>query len=179
MKSPFRIIALLLSLVLIGAACSDDATESTADEATTDEASTEAEGTIVEVADEAGSFTTLLAAVEAADLVDTLSGDGPYTVLAPTDEAFATALEDLGLTAEELLASDDLAGILTYHVIPGNVLAADVVGFDGQSVATVNGAEIAIAVDGETVLVDGATVTATDVMASNGVIHVIDGVLLP
>jgi uncharacterized surface protein with fasciclin (FAS1) repeats len=190
--------------MIVGAACSDDATESadettttsapadepSADETTTtsapadepsaDEASEEAvSGTIVDVATEAGSFSTLLAAAETAGLVDTLSGDEPLTVFAPTDDAFAAALDELGLTAEELLASDDLAGILTYHVVPGSVLAADVVGLDGQSVATVNGAEVVISVDGETVMVDDATVTTADVMASNGVIHVIDSVLLP
>jgi uncharacterized surface protein with fasciclin (FAS1) repeats len=185
MNIPRPIAAVLLSAVLVGAACSDDATEASSEEATpaasADEMSESAEssGTIVEVASEAGSFTTLLAAAEAAGLVETLSGEGPYTVFAPTDEAFAAALDDLGLTAEELLASEDLSGILTYHVIPGEVVAADVVGLDGESVATVNGAEIDISVDGDTVMVDGATVTATDVMASNGVIHVIDGVLLP
>ena len=152
-------------------------TEAMEDESMEDEAM--AEGTIVDVASEAGSFSTLLAAAESAGLVDTLSGEGPLTVFAPTDEAFAAALDDLGLTAEELLASDDLEGILTYHVVPGNVLAADVVGLDGQSVATVNGAELDITVDGATVMVDDATVTAIDIKASNGVIHVIDAVLLP
>jgi uncharacterized surface protein with fasciclin (FAS1) repeats len=184
MKFPIRGAALALSVMIVGAACSDDATDESADTTTTAAAASEtseevASGTIVDVAGEAGSFSTLLAAAEAAGLVDTLSGEGPLTVFAPTDEAFAVALDDLGLTAEELLASDDLAGILTYHVVPGNVLAADVVGLDGQSVATVNGAEVAIAVDGDTVMVDDATVTATDIMASNGVIHVIDKVLLP
>ena len=136
-------------------------------------------GTIVDVATEAGDFTTLLAAAEAAGLVETLSGEGPLTVFAPTDDAFAAALESLGLTAEELLASDDLAGILTYHVVEGNVLAADVVALDGEDVATVNGATVAISVDGDTVMVNDATVVTADVAASNGTIHVIDTVLLP
>lgn len=136
-------------------------------------------GTIVDVATEAGDFTTLLAAAEAAGLVETLSGEGPLTVFAPTDEAFAAALESLGLTAEELLASEDLAGILTYHVVEGNVLAADVVALDGESVATVNGATVDITVDGDTVMVNDATVVTADVAASNGTIHVIDTVLLP
>jgi uncharacterized surface protein with fasciclin (FAS1) repeats len=213
MKKSTPAIALALSLALVGAACSDDASETTADEATetTVEAVAEEEtaeeeaaeeetaeeetaeeetavdevepgdevGTIVDVAGEAGSFTTLLAAAEAADLVDTLSGDGPLTVFAPTDEAFAAALDDLGLTAEELLASEDLADILTYHVLADNVMAADVVGLDGQSVATVNGAELTITVEGDTVMVNDATVTATDIAAANGTIHVIDSVLLP
>ena len=129
---------------------------------------------------ENGSFTTLVAAVQAADLVDTLSGEGPFTVFAPTDDAFAAALEALGLTAEELLADTDLlTSVLTYHVVAGAVPSSDVVTLDGQSVATVNGAEVAISVDGDTVMVNDATVVAVDVEASNGVIHVIDSVLLP
>lgn len=186
MKFYARGAALALSLTLVGAACSDSSSEPTASEtpattATAAEESTDsaATGTIVEVAAEAGSFATLLAAADAAGLVDTLNGEGPFTVFAPTDDAFAATLDDLGLTAGELLASDDLAGILTYHVIPGNVLAADVVGLDGQSVATVNGAEVAITIDGDTVMVDNATVTTTDIAASNGTIHVINSVLLP
>lgn len=137
-------------------------------------------GTIVDVAVENGSFTTLVAAVQAAGLVDTLSGDGPFTVFAPTDDAFAAALESLGLTADELLAdTETLSSILTYHVIADEVPSSTVVTLDGQSVATVNGAEVSIAVDGDTVMVNDATVTAVDVEASNGVIHVIDSVLLP
>jgi transforming growth factor-beta-induced protein len=137
-------------------------------------------GTIVEVATAAGDFTTLVAAVEAAGLAETLSGPGPFTVFAPTDEAFAAALESLGLTAEELLADTAmLTDVLTYHVVAGEVPASDVLTMDGESVPTVNGAEVTISVDGETVMVNDATVTATDIAASNGVIHVIDAVLLP
>ena len=183
MKFPTRGAALALALTLAAAACSDSASDSSTEASSETtvaavEESVEA-GTIVDVASDAGSFATLLAAADAAGLVDTLNGEGPFTVFAPTDDAFAAALTDLGLTADELLASDDLAGILTYHVVPGNVLAADVIGLDGQSVATVNGAEVAITIDGDTVMVDNATVTATDVIASNGVIHVIDNVLIP
>ncbi|MEM7142358.1 MAG: fasciclin domain-containing protein [Actinomycetota bacterium] len=144
-----------------------------------DDAAAEEPGTIVDVA-VAAEFTTLVAAVQAAELVDTLSGEGPFTVFAPTDEAFAAALEDLGLTAEELLASDGLADILTYHVVAGEVDAATAISLDGQSAATVNGAEIAISVvDGSVVINDSATVVSADVAASNGIIHVIDAVLLP
>ncbi len=138
-----------------------------------------ASGTIVDIAVDNPDFSILVAALTEADLVETLSGDGPFTVFAPTNAAFEAALADLGLTADELLASDDLAGILTYHVVPGNVLAADVVALDGTSVATVNGAEVAISVEGDAVMVNEATVTTTDIIASNGVIHVIDSVLLP
>ena len=94
--------------------------------------------------------------------------------------AFAAALESLGHTAEELLAdTETLTSILTYHVIPGEVPSSDVVTMDGQTAATVNGADVTISLDGETVMVNDATVVATDVPASNGVIHVIDGVLIP
>jgi uncharacterized surface protein with fasciclin (FAS1) repeats len=137
-------------------------------------------GTIVDVAAAAGDFNTLVAAVQAAGLAETLSGPGPFTVFAPTDEAFATALESLGMTADELLAdTDTLTSILTYHVIAGEVPSSDVVTMDGQSVPTVNGAKVTITVDGDTVKVNDATVTAVDIPASNGVIHVIDSVLIP
>ena len=171
-------------------ACGDD--DDAADEAaattpatttpeTTAPATTAPEpGTIVDVAAAAGDFTTLVAAVEAAGLVETLSGPGPFTVFAPTDEAFAAALDSLGLTAEELLAdTETLTSILTYHVIAGEVPSSVVVTMDGQSAATVNGGEMMIGVDGETVMVNDATVTAVDIPASNGIIHVIDSVLLP
>jgi transforming growth factor-beta-induced protein len=101
-------------------------------------------------------------------------------VFAPTDEAFAAALDALGLTAEELLADTELlTSVLTYHVIPGEVLAETVLTLDGASVETVNGAFVTIGVDGEMVTVNDANVVAVDVAASNGVIHVIDAVLLP
>lgn len=183
-----RLLAALFAVSLIAAACSDSAAEETSTEAPSDEAADETDapteaaepGTIVDVAVANGSFTTLVAAVQAAGLVDTLNGDGPFTVLAPTDDAFAAALEALELTADELLADTDLlTSVLTYHVIAGEVPSSQVVTLDGQSVATVNGAEVAISVDGDTVMVNNATVIAVDVAASNGVIHVIDTVLLP
>ncbi len=180
MRSPvLRLLAAVFALSLLAAACGDD---DPAPVATGDPAEEMAEdpGTIVDIAVGAGSFETLVAAVEAADLVGTLSGDGPFTVFAPTDEAFAEALEALNLTAEELLADTELlTSVLTYHVVPGEVPSSQVVTLDGQSVATVNGAEIAISVDGESVEVNDAAVTEVDVAASNGLIHVIDTVLLP
>lgn len=103
----------------------------------------------------------------------------PFTVFAPTDDAFAAALEALGLTAEELLASDDLASILTYHVVAGEVDAATAISLDGQSAETVNGASIDISVVDGNVMINDATVTTADVAASNGIIHIIDAVLLP
>ncbi|MCU4651483.1 fasciclin domain-containing protein [Roseibacterium sp. SDUM158016] len=131
--------------------------------------------TIVETAVEAGTFTTLVAAVEAAGLVETLSGEGPFTVFAPTDEAFAALPEG---TVEGLLADPEaLAAILTYHVVPGAVMSGDL--SDGMMATTVNGADITISIDGGTVMVNDATVVAADIEASNGVIHVIDSVILP
>ena len=139
-----------------------------------------APGTIVEVAVESGAFPTLVAAVQAAGLVEVLSGEGPFTVFAPTEEAFAAALAALDMSAEDLLGNTELlTAVLTYHVLPLAAPAELVLTLDGQSVATVNGAEVTVSIDGGTVMVNDATVVATDIEASNGVIHVIDTVLLP
>jgi uncharacterized surface protein with fasciclin (FAS1) repeats len=132
---------------------------------------------IVETAAAAGHFETLAAALEAAGLTDTLKGDGPFTVFAPTDEAFAKLPEG---TIESLLKSenrDQLVAILTYHVVPGKVTAAEVATLD--ETATVNGADLTIDASGSRVKVNDAEVITADVAASNGVIHVIDTVLLP
>ncbi|MEJ2256179.1 MAG: fasciclin domain-containing protein [Woeseiaceae bacterium] len=132
---------------------------------------------IVDVAVSAGQFNTLAAALKAADLVDTLKGDGPFTVFAPTDAAFSKLPDG---TVEHLLKPenrDELVSILTYHVVPGKVYAADVVKLD--SAQTVNGAEITIRAGDNGVAIDGANVIKTDVAASNGVIHVIDSVIIP
>lgn len=141
--------------------------------------------TVVDIAVENDGFSTLVAAVTEAGLVETLSSEGPFTVFAPTDEAFAAALEALGLTAEELIASDDLASILTYHVVAGKLMAADVLaavesGNGTAVVETVNGATIEVTVEGGMVMLNGvATVATTDLEAGNGVVHVIDAVILP
>ena len=128
---------------------------------------------IVDVAIKAGSFKTLVTAVQAAGLVDTLKGPGPFTVFAPTDEAFAKVPK---ATLDALLKDKAaLTKVLTYHVVPGKVMAADV---KAGKVKTVNGQELTVKTDGG-VMVDSAKVTATDVAASNGVIHVIDTVMLP
>jgi transforming growth factor-beta-induced protein len=172
-----KFAALAGALVLTLAACGDDGDDvaEAAEAAQADEA-----GTIVDVAVANGSFTTLVAAVQAAGLVETLSGDGPFTVFAPTDDAFAAALDALGITAEELLADTaTLTSILTYHVVPGAVDAATAISLDGQTAATVNGAEIAISVVDGNVMINDATVIIPDVAASNGIIHAIDSVLLP
>ncbi len=133
-------------------------------------------GTIVAVAEAAGSFKTLVAAIKAAELTDTLAGAGPFTVFAPSDEAFAKLPKGV---LEDLLKPENkakLAGILAYHVVPGRIAAADVK--TGAKV-TANGQRLELKVDGKTVTVDGAKVTAVDIGAANGVIHVIDRVILP
>ncbi|WP_419919535.1 fasciclin domain-containing protein [Candidatus Poriferisocius sp.] len=192
-----KLVAALLLFALVAAACGNDDSESSPEPAATSMPATtpdpepvaeepdpepvaEELGTIVEVAVGSGQFPTLVAAVEAAGLVDTLSGEGPFTVFAPTEEAFAAALAALDLTAEELLANTELlTGVLTYHVLPLAAPAEVVLTLDGQSVTTVNGADIAVTIDGDTVKVNDATVVSTDIAASNGIIHVIDSVLLP
>jgi uncharacterized surface protein with fasciclin (FAS1) repeats len=139
--------------------------------------STAAQKDIVDVAVSAGSFKTLVAAVKAAGLVDTLKGKGPFTVFAPTDDAFKKLPAG---TVETLLKPENkskLISILTYHVVPGKVMAAKVVKI--KSAKTVNGQMVSIKVKGNTVMVDNAKVINADIEASNGVIHVIDTVILP
>ncbi|MEX0311277.1 MAG: fasciclin domain-containing protein [Tateyamaria sp.] len=131
---------------------------------------------IVDTAVDAGSFQTLVAAVQAAGLVDTLKGDGPFTVFAPTDEAFAALPEG---TVEELLKpenKDQLTAILTYHVVPGKVMSTDL--SDDMEATTVQGEAVTIDLDNG-VMVEEATVVSADIETSNGVIHVIDSVILP
>ena len=131
---------------------------------------------IVATASEAGSFSTLLAAAEAAGLVDTLKSEGPFTVFAPTDEAFAALPEG---TVEDLLKPENkekLAAILTYHVVPGKVMSTDLT--DDKEATTVQGSDVTIDLDNG-VMVEEATVVTADITTSNGVIHVIDTVILP
>ena len=133
------------------------------------------EKTIVETAVEAGSFTTLVKAVKAADLVETLSGEGPFTVFAPTDDAFNKLPEG---TLEALVQDKDkLTAILTYHVAAAKYMAKDVAGM--TSIATVNGKNLTVMVKDGEVWIDNAKVVKTDIVCSNGVIHVIDTVVLP
>jgi len=197
-----RLAACLAALGVVASACGDDGADADAaptgtpatvaatmaPEATDVPMTTPAPATtdadIVDTAIAAGDFTTLVAAVQAAGVEDTLRGEGPFTVFAPTDDAFA-ALPDG--TIETLLEDPegDLTDILTYHVVAGAVPAADVVELDGQQITTVNGAAITVGVadDGSVTLTDAAgndvAVIATDIQANNGVIHVIDAVLLP
>jgi uncharacterized surface protein with fasciclin (FAS1) repeats len=130
--------------------------------------------TIVDVAVQAGSFKTLVQAVQAAGLVETLSGEGPFTVFAPTDEAFAQIPQE---TLQAVLADKEkLTAILTYHVVPGKLMAADVV--RSTQLQTVQGQSITVSTEGG-VRVDDANVVQTDIEADNGVIHVIDKVIMP
>ncbi len=132
---------------------------------------------IVDTAAGAGSFNTLVAAIKAADLVPTLKGDGPFTVFAPTDEAFAKLPPG---TLEDLLKPENkskLQSILTYHVVPGKVMAKDVTSL--SEAKTVNGASLMVKADGGKVMIDKAQVTKTDIECSNGIIHVIDTVVIP
>ena len=132
---------------------------------------------IIDTAIAAGSFKTLAAALTAADLVSTLKGAGPFTVFAPSDEAFAKLPAG---TVDALLKDiPKLKAILTYHVVSGKVLAADVVKLDGKSAKTVNGADVTISTTGGVKLNDSSNVVKTDIECTNGVIHVIDTVVMP
>jgi uncharacterized surface protein with fasciclin (FAS1) repeats len=161
---------LTAALVIAGAAIAAPA-------AAAAQAAPPAPGNIVAVAQSAGSFQTLLAAAAAAGLVETLSGPGPFTVFAPTDEAFAKLPAG---TVEALLQDrEKLAAILKYHVVPGRVMAADVIAAGTATPATVQGQTLNIRVMNGMVHINGGMVVMADVTASNGVIHVIDTVLLP
>lgn len=196
-------LSLLAVLAMVFAACSTpaaapaaeapaaeapaaEATEAPAEEAMAEPTEVPAEegemadmADIVDTAVAAGAFGTLATALTEAGLVETLKGEGPFTVFAPTDDAFAALPEG---TLESVLADPQgaLTDILLYHVVPGKVMAADVVRLDGQEVATVGGGmlKIEIADDGS-VMINGAKVTTADVEAANGVIHIIDSVLVP
>ncbi|MGD9307541.1 MAG: fasciclin domain-containing protein [Desulfosarcina sp.] len=140
-------------------------------------ASSEGKKDIIDTAQSAGSFSTLVTAIQAAGLTDTLKGKGPFTVFAPTDEAFAKLPDG---TVEDLLKPENkskLQAILTYHVVPGKVMAKDAVKL--TSAKTVNGENFKISTSDGSVMVDDANVVKTDIMASNGVIHVIDSVIMP
>ncbi len=181
-----KLFALLVGFTLLLAACAPAATEAPTEVPTVEPTPIPTEEpveekTIVDIAVEDGRFTTLVAALQAAELVETLQGEGPFTVFAPTDDAFAALPEG---TLDSLLLPENkqqLTNILLYHVVAGKVLAADVVGLDGQMVDTaLVEKQIAIKVDmGNVYLNETVKVIITDIIASNGVIHVIDAVLLP
>ncbi len=165
-----RLLMASLAVASIGlVGCSDDQNKNPV------QSNTEPKLDIVETATATGNFTTLLAAAEAADLVGALKGAGPITVFAPTDEAFAKLPE--GTVAALLNDKDALTAILTYHVVPGAVTAAEVVKL--TSAATLNGSNLSITVIDGKVMIDNALVTVTDIKATNGIIHVIDAVMIP
>jgi uncharacterized surface protein with fasciclin (FAS1) repeats len=179
MRKRTSIIALLAAGSLVLAACGDDpdsSADTTAPAAETTAPAAE-EGDIVAVATAAGTFNTLAAALGAAGLVETLQGDGPFTVFAPTDEAFAAlpaGLVDALLLPENV---EILKDILLFHVISGSEVTSDMVAAGDVEMAS--GDMATIAVDGSTITIAGSTITAVDVQASNGVIHVIDAVMVP
>jgi uncharacterized surface protein with fasciclin (FAS1) repeats len=185
-----RIVAfglLVGAFALVGAACGGDdeaASEepgATMEETTTTEEDGMAEGTtteqmdIVETAVAAGNFETLVSLVQEAGLADELSGPGPLTVFAPTDEAFAAVPEDTLAALQE--DPEALRRVLLYHAVEGEVTSDQVVGLD--SAPTLAGPDVSFSTEGESVLVNEAQVTTADVLASNGVIHVVDSVLIP
>ena len=187
-RSLFFMAFAVSAIFLVGVACGSDPeseaseanSSSTMDISTTESSSPAAEvpvvaNTIVDIAVADGRFTTLVTALQAAELDSVLSGEDQFTVFAPTDEAFANLPEG---TLDSLLADiPALKDVLLYHVTSGSVLAADVVTLD--SAPTLQGQEVDISVMGSLVMVDDANVTITDIMASNGIIHVIDTVILP
>ncbi len=174
MKKRFSILALLLAFAMVVAACSSDSEDTTTTEPAAEEQ------TVLDLAIEAGQFSTLIAAIDAAGLTDTLQGEGPFTVLTPTDAAFDAAFDALGITAADLLAdTETLTSILTYHVLPQEADSQLVATLDGSSVPTVNGQSVDInVVDGQ-IMINEATVVSADLAADNGIVHVIDAVLLP
>jgi len=176
-KRSLAIALSIASLGLVTAGCGDDDEPSTAAAPTPAATATpETADDIVAVAQDTPDLSTLVAAVTAADLGPTLQGEGPFTVFAPTNDAFAS----IQSTVDTLLKPEnkgELADVLTYHVVPGATMAADLT--DGQMLTTVQGKKLEVAVDGDTVTVGGATVSQPDVAASNGVVHVVDTVLVP
>jgi uncharacterized surface protein with fasciclin (FAS1) repeats len=169
------IVAALMVVPLVIAACGSTSDEAEAPSPTP--SPTMALKDIVDTAVEAGSFTTLVTAVQAAGLEETLRGEGPYTVFAPTDDAFAAVPQE---TLDALLADPEgaLTDVLTYHVVPGKVMSTDL--SDGMQAETVNGETLEITIEDDgTVKVNGATVITADIETANGVIHVIDTVLVP
>lgn len=175
----FKILSLAVacSAAVFAVSCDNKSTETEETTEVVEEVVEEVSNTVVDIAVGSPDHTTLVAAVSAAGLVETLSGDGPFTVFAPTNAAFAALPEG---TVDNLLKpemKDQLTGVLTYHVVAGNVLSGDL--SDGQVVTTLNGQELTVSIKDGKVMINGATVVAADLAGTNGVVHVIDAVLLP
>lgn len=167
----------MCSATVFAVSCDNQSTNNTETEVTEEVVVEETSPTVVDIAVGSPDHTTLVAALSAAGLVETLNGAGPFTVFAPTNSAF-DALPDG--TVESLLEEenkDQLTGILTYHVVSGNVMAADL--SDGQVVKTLNGKELKVSIKDGKVMINNATVVAADLDGSNGVVHVLDTVLMP
>lgn len=185
MRKRISLLALIAVFAVVVAACSSSSDETTTTEApaapeTTTTEAMEDSTSVLDLAVEAGQFSTLIAAIDAAGLGETLEGEGPFTVLAPTDAAFAEAFEALGIDPAELLAdTETLTAILTYHVIGQAADSQLVATLDGQSVETVNGQSVDITVADGQIMANEATVVSADLLADNGIVHVINGVLLP
>lgn len=180
MKRMFLLAACLLALAVGVAACGDDDDETTTSGAATTEQTTgsgaETGENIVQVAQGTPDLSTLVEALTVAELAKTLEGPGPFTVFAPTNEAFE-ALGDTLSTLLEPANQEELVEVLTYHVVPGELTASEL--SDGQMLETIQGDSLEVKVEGEEVTVNGAAVVTPDVEASNGVVHVIDEVLTP
>ncbi len=177
-KNFFKLLTAVVLSSAIFVACNNDEKKTT-EETTTpvEEPKMETPKDVVDIAIGSTDHTTLVSAVTAAGLVETLKGAGPFTIFAPTNAAFAALPAG---TVESLLTPEkkaDLTSILTYHVVAGNVMAADLT--DGQKVKTLQGAELTVSIKDGKVMINGANVTAADLKGSNGVIHVIDAVLMP
>ena len=177
MRSRNRWFRLALTLMVVGLIAAMVGCQSKKPEATEAPPETAPAVDVVDTAVQAGTFATLVSAINAAGLTEMLKGPGPFTVFAPTDDAFAALAPG---TLDELLKPEkieDLKAILSYHVVPGKVMAADVANL--VSTVTANGKELKVTVVDSVVMVNDAKVTKTDIVASNGVIHVIDKVLIP
>lgn len=173
MNRIMKLVGMLAVFSIVITACGTDGAETTT-------TTVPKENTVLDLAVEAGQFSTLVAAIEAAGLGTALDGEGPFTVFAPTDAAFEDALEGLELSADELLADTELlTDILTYHVLTQAADSQLVATLDGQSIETLNGQDMEISVSGGTVMVNQAEVVSADLEASNGIVHVINSVLLP
>jgi len=178
LAAAFATAGILMACDASTTSASDNTTEETTyEEVEMEETSTEAEETVVDIAVGSSDHTTLVAALTAADLVETLNGNGPFTIFAPTNAAFEKLPAG---TVDSLVQPENkekLSGILTYHVVSGDVRAADL--SDGQVVKTINGQDLKVTIKDGTVMINGAKVTAADLKGSNGVVHVVDSVLMP